>query len=362
MSRIRVLIVDDSLVVRKILRDAFVAAGDFEVVGEAPDPVVARDLVVQLRPQVMTVDVEMPRLDGISFVRAVMQHMPVPMVVVSTLTAAGSGLALAAMEAGAADVVLKPTSSEGLRDIGRSIVDRVRIAARSPIKLTSTGAVRPVVTSEVRAPAGTIVAIASSTGGVAALSTVLPALPRGFPPVVIVQHIHPAFATSFSARLNGLCAMDVREATEGEVLETGMVRVAPGDVHLVVEAAGPGRYRTALRGGPKVCYQRPAADVLMHSVARAAGRLAVGVVLTGMGEDGADGAAAIKQAGGRAIAQDEATSAVYGMPKAARDRGAADQVLPLGSIAEALVRLVTASAGGVTRAPVNLAALGVLGR
>lgn len=360
MSRIRVLIVDDSSVVRKILRDAFVAAGDFDVVGEAPDPVVARDMVVQLRPQVMTVDVEMPRLDGISFVRAVMQHMPIPMVVVSTLTAAGSTLALSAMEAGAADVVLKPTSAQGLKDIGRTIVERVRVASQAQVKAPRAGSPTPVTPSrvEVRPPPGTLVAIASSTGGVAALSSVIPALPRSFPPIVIVQHIHPAFATSFAGRLNGLSQMNVREAVEGEILEAGMVRVAPGDVHLVVESAGANRYRTALRTGPKVCYQRPAADVLMHSVARTAGRLGIGVVLTGMGEDGADGLLAMKQAGARTLAQDEASSAVYGMPRAARDRGAADQIVGIDAVATALVRMLS---GNQNARPIQSAQLGFVG-
>lgn len=345
VRRIRVMIVDDSSVVRHYLRRALERCPDIEVIADAPDARIARDRIVALKPDVVTLDIEMPGIDGITLLRAIMTHAPVPVIIVSSIATEGSVAAIKALDAGAVDVIAKPGSAYNIEGIDDLIVERVRRAAVTPVSRGATlaaarqsisgaraalrAARTPVVKStEVRFAEGQIVALGSSTGGTQALGAVLSAFPKNAPPVVMVQHITAPFGTAFAARLNSNTGLDVREATEGEELQSGMVRLAPAGSHLVVDHRN-GRYVTRLRRGPVVKQQRPAADVLMDSVATAAGSHAVGAILTGMGDDGCDGLLAMRKAGAKTFAQDEATSAVYGMPRACMANGAASAAVPL---------------------------------
>lgn len=331
---IRVLIVDDSAVVRKILADQLRRADDIEVVGTAPDPYVARDKIVQLKPDVVTLDIEMPRMDGLTFLARLMKHHPLPVIVVSSLTPAGSEAAMRALELGALDVISKPGEAYSVGDVAVQLVDRIRAAAlarlRRPAEATAQRSVTAGALSGIQAT-DKILAIGASTGGTEAIREVLEALPATTPATVIVQHMPEQFTAAFASRLNGLCAMEVREAAGGELLRPGLALIAPGNRHLLVIRRGS-QYFAQIKDGPRVHHQRPAVDVLFNSVAKYAGVNAVGVLLTGMGADGASGLLTMRQAGARTIVQDQATCVVYGMPKAAVQLGAAETVLPLGRI------------------------------
>ncbi|HET9960455.1 MAG TPA: chemotaxis response regulator protein-glutamate methylesterase [Polyangiaceae bacterium] len=340
-QKIRVMIVDDSVVVRKMLEHTLNAQPDMQVVGMAADPVEAREVLLRSHPDVMTLDVEMPKLDGLSFLRALMKHQPMPVVMVSAVTERGSQNALAAMDAGAVEIIPKPHGSFSVDAVKKEIVEAIRRAAKAPVRQRQSGAKTNAARAQPQHFQGhQIVAIASSTGGTQALTRVLSQLPKNTPPLVIVQHIQAAFCASFAARLKKDTELDVREGSAGEVLLPGMVRVAPPDIHMIVEPVAHGGFRTVLRNGPRVCFQRPAGDVLLTSVARAAARAAVGVVLTGMGADGAEGLLAMRTAGARTIAQDEASSVVYGMPREAVQLGAAQHVVPLERMAQTIVELL----------------------
>jgi two-component system chemotaxis response regulator CheB len=341
--RIRVLIVDDSAIVRRILSEALSGESDIEVVGTAPDPYVARDKILALQPDVLTLDIEMPRMDGLTFLKKLMHFHPMPAIIISSLAQPSCLAALQALEFGAVEVLAKPGGPYSVGELRQSLAQKVRAAAAARISLPEpAGASRvakPSPPARLAAPVlppGTVLAIGASTGGTEAIAAVLTRLPQSCPGIVITQHIPAQFSRAFANRLNGLCAMDVKEAEDGDTLRSGLALVAPGDFHMLLRHSG-GRYYVSVKTGPRVCYQRPSVDVLFSSVAEAAGAEAVGVLLTGMGNDGAQGLLRMRQGGARTMAQNEATCVVYGMPREAVALGAAAQVLPLGAIAEAML-------------------------
>jgi two-component system, chemotaxis family, protein-glutamate methylesterase/glutaminase len=333
---IRVVLVDDSLVVRRLFKKAMAFAPDVSIVAEAPDPYVARDLIVELKPDVLILDVEMPKMDGITFLQKLSQHYPLPVVVCSSLTEAGGKLALEAFDAGAVDVIFKPQSPRALAELGAELVAAVRAAASArPGRARSQ---RFQVALNGRSDIE-LIAIGASTGGTVAVESIVGRLPPNSPPVIVVQHM-PAYVTkAFAARLDGLSALTVEEGRPGRVLEPGLVLIAPGDRHLVIERAGQ-RLRASLNGDERVNGHRPAVDVLFRSVAGVVGARAVGALLTGMGRDGAAGLLEMRESGAHTLAQDEATCVVFGMPKAAIECGAAAEVAALDDIPARLMRAV----------------------
>lgn len=345
--KIRVLIVDDSAIVRKLLAEALSGAPDIEVVGTAPDPYVARDKILTLRPDVLTLDVEMPRMDGITFLKKLMRFHPLPVVVISSLGQASSKIALEALQFGAVDVLAKPGGPYSVGELQHDLPHKVRAAAharlqRAPAEASAPVAARREIPAEFySANPATVIAIGASTGGTEAIREVLMGLAAASPGIVVVQHIPPVFSTAFANRLNDLCRIQVKEASHGDRLTPGLALVAPGNFHMTVRKAG-GEYRVSVQDGPRVSYQRPAVDVLFESVASAAGRDAIGALLTGMGADGAEGLLKMKRAGAKTIAQDEASCVVFGMPREAIRLGAVDQVLPLNRIAAELMALCAA--------------------
>lgn len=339
---IRVLIVDDSTLIRSAFRMLLEEDADFQVVAEAGDPYEARDLILEHEPDVVTLDVEMPRMDGLTFLRRIMQHRPMPVVVVSSVTGKGASAAIEALHAGAAEVLEKPVSALARQQFGPVLREAVRSASQARASL------RPMPRPAGPAPvalggawSAACVAIGSSTGGPQQLLEVLPGLPLDLPPVIVVQHMPAGFTGPFAERLARVCGRDVREAVSGEVLAPGMVRVAPGGRHLVL-AGTPRSVRTQVQDGPMVNFHRPSIDLCFHTVARVCGPSAVGVILTGMGEDGARGLLAMRQAGAATLGQDAASSIVYGMPKAAWEVGAVRRQLPLSALGAAIVEAARA--------------------
>ena len=333
----RVLVVDDSPTMRGLIATALQRHADIEVVGFAADPIEAREAIKRLEPDVLTLDVEMPNMNGLAFLERLMRLRPMPVVMVSTLTQAGADVTLAALELGAVDCVAKPSSSEAMREALEHLGDVVKNAARSRPRPPSGPRPSAMPQSEF-VHDGSIVAIGASTGGVEALMTVLARYPANCPPTVITQHMPKSFTKSFAARLDAHCAARVTEAEDGARLMQGRVYLAPGgEQHLEVGACGS-ELVCRLREAPPVNGHRPSVDVLMHSVARSAPR-SVGVILTGMGKDGAQGLKAMRDAGARTVAQDESTCVVYGMPRAAYEIGAAEQVAPLGRIGDMITEL-----------------------
>lgn len=339
---IRVLIVDDSAVVRQILSRDLQRDARIEVVGTAPDPYVARDRILQLRPDVVVLDVEMPRMDGITFLSKLMKHHPMPVIILSSLTAAGTQTAVDAMAAGAVEVLCKPGSAFSVENVAPVLVEKIKIAARARVQSRqSPDSPRPAAL----APLGLettdkIFAIGASTGGVQALTEVLTAFPPDAPGTLVVQHMPPRFTDSFAKRLSTLCRVQVKEAVDGDSVVPGRVLIAPGGLHMLLRRSGA-RYHVELKNGPEVHHQRPSVEVLFDSVAKYAGANAAGAILTGMGADGARGLLAMRQAGARTLAQDEATCTVFGMPAEAIKCGAAERVVPLGDVARTLIHFVT---------------------
>lgn len=343
---IRVLVVDDSAVVRKIFVGELSKEKDIEVVGSAPDPYVARDMIVKLRPDVLTLDIEMPRMDGITFLKKLMKYYPLPIIIVSSLTGKGSNLALEALSLGALEVLSKPSGSYSVGDMSVQLADKIRAVAGVRIAKKTEGYGQG---QEIKARAATkalalstnkIIAIGASTGGTEAIKSVLTQMPPNAPGIVVVQHMPAKFTTSFAERLDSLCAMKVKEAEDGDSVLNGCVLIAPGNYHMLLRRSGA-RYYVQVKQGPMVHHQRPAVDVLFKSVAEYAGRNCLGIILTGMGADGAEGLLMIKQAGAQTIAQDEKTSVVFGMPKEAIKVGAVDKVLPLQNIAQAALSMIS---------------------
>ena len=335
---IRVLIVDDSAIVRKILAEALAAEPGIEVVGTAPDPYVARDKILELNPDVLTLDIEMPRMDGLTFLKKLMHFHPMPVVIISSLAQRSCQTAVQALEAGAVEVLAKPAGPYSVGDLRTSLAAKIRAAAAARgRRAVAPQAPLPAVTPAT-VPAGShkIIAIGASTGGTEAIASVLRAMPKEAPGILVVQHIPPIFSAAFASRLDGLCAIDVKEAADGDAVRPGLALIAPGDFHMVLRK-GNGGYFVNIKTGPPVCYQRPSVDVLFFSIAEIAASQSVAALLTGMGADGAQGLAKLRQSGGHTIAQDEATCVVFGMPREAIQRGAAEQVLPLDKIAQALL-------------------------
>lgn len=328
---IRVLVVDDSALVRRIISRELDAAPDIEVVGSAPDPYVARDLIIATSPDVITLDVEMPRMDGITFLRKLMRARAIPVVVVSSLTKAGSELAMEALDAGAVAVLAKPGPAYSVGDMSENLVAAVRGAAVAKVALATEPRPRPKRLSLARTT-NRIIALGASIGGTQALKEVLSAMPPTAPGIVVVQHMPEQFTGAFADRLRESCAIDVCEARNGDSVVPGRALIAPGNRHMVLRRTGA-TYRVEVRSGPLVSGHRPSVDILFKSVARYAGRNAVGVIMTGMGHDGAAGLAMMSEAGASTIAQDEATSVVFGMAKEAIERGAVKHVVPLERIA-----------------------------
>ncbi len=341
---IKVLVVDDSAVVRKMFVDTLSKEKDIEVVGTAPDPYVARDKIVTLKPDVVTLDIEMPRMDGLTFLRKLMKHFPLPVIIVSSLTPQGSTTALEAMDVGAVEVISKPGSAYSLGEMTQQLADKIRAAAKVRFdrpRLESVASVQASVPVRLAMSETTnkIMAIGASTGGTEALKEVLRRFPSNSPGTVVVQHMPANFTTAFANRLNEICQIRVKEAAQGDSVVPGTCLVAPGNYHMILRRSGA-RYFVDVRTGPLVCHQRPSVDVLFQSVAQVAGANAVGVILTGMGADGAKGMLAMKQAGAKTVAQDEASCVVFGMPKEAIKMGGVDRVVPLSIVAETALKML----------------------
>jgi two-component system chemotaxis response regulator CheB len=346
MSKIRVLIVDDSAIVRKLLTEALSGESGIEVVGTAPDPFVARDKILSLKPDVLTLDIEMPRMDGLTFLRKIMHYQPMPVVIISSLGQAGCQASLEALRLGAVEVLAKPGGPYSVGELRIDLAARIRAAAAARIRNASAQAsaaaepspalVMPAAhTSATAHPS--IIAIGASTGGTEAIEAVLMRLPANCPGIVITQHIPAVFSLAFANRLNDICPMEVREARNGDKVAPGLALIAPGNFHMLLRKSPDGNYHVTVQDGPRICYQRPSVDVLFTSVAETAGSHAVGALLTGMGSDGARGLLKMKTAGARTIAQDEASCVVFGMPKEGIRLGAADQVTPLNRIPAAII-------------------------
>lgn len=346
MRKVRVLVVDDSALMRQLLSQLLRSDPEIEVVGTATDPSAARAKIQALAPDVLTLDVEMPKEDGISFLGHLMQTQPMPVVMVSSLTQRGCETTLRALELGAVDFVTKPKldMERGTLQLGAELIEKVKAAARSRVRRR---AVRPPAAFE-RAPSPPsamtlrttqkVIAIGASTGGTEAIRAVLTALPPNAPPIVIVQHMPPVFTSHFARRLDGLCRVRVKEASDGDVLLDGHVLIAPGgEAHLEVVRSGA-NYSVRLVKAPPVGHHRPSVDVMFHSCARAVGPNAVGAILTGMGADGARGLLAMRRAGAKTLAEDESTCVVFGMPREAIACGAAEHVVPLDRMAGTLLR------------------------
>ncbi len=340
VRKIRVLIVDDSAIVRKVLGEALAGEPDIEVVGAAPDPYIARDKILALEPDVLTLDIEMPRMDGLTFLKKLMHYRPMPVIVISSLGQAGCKAALEALENGAVEVLAKPGGPYSVGELRVVLAAKIRAAAAARLRRAQT-APPPAQPKPAPVPhafdARNVVAIGASTGGTEAISRLLGEMPENAPPFVITQHIPAGFSRAFAERLNHCCRIAVKEAADGDMVEPGRALIAPGNLHMLLRRI-PGGYRVAVKEGPLVCYQRPSVEVLFSSVAEAAGANATGVILTGMGNDGANGLLKMKQAGAHTIAQDEASCVVFGMPREAIRAGAAAEVLPLDKIAAAILR------------------------
>jgi two-component system chemotaxis response regulator CheB len=340
-GKIGVLIIDDSAITRSVIARELAKAGDIEVVATAADPLTARDLILEKRPDVITLDLELPRMDGLTFLRRVLKYSPVPAIVCSSLTPAGCSKAMECLEAGACDVIGKPKSGN-TAEWGAQLVELVRGAARArvgrrPIEPLPPPIAKPVAATTTPPPvtgvdSRKIIAIGSSTGGTEALRTVLAALPYETPAILMTQHMPEGFTKPFSERLNGLSRMDVREATDGEPVRPGLALLAPAGRHLRLSREN-GRYVARLSDGPAVKRHRPSVEVLFESVAQAAGAHAMGVILTGMGDDGADGLLSMHRAGALTVAQDETSCVVFGMPKAAIAKGGVRVICPLEDVA-----------------------------
>jgi two-component system, chemotaxis family, protein-glutamate methylesterase/glutaminase len=329
---IRVAVVDDSALMRRLISSALSGSPDIEVIGSAKDAVEARELIRSTDPDVVTLDVAMPGMSGIDFLRKIMELRPTPVIMVSNLTADGAEMSLTALQIGAIDVVQKPQGPAGMEAFGPLLQAKVRLAASVRSTLPRRGSPTPLRSGIAEAPAGvssrSLIAIGASTGGVGAFTRLLRELPDGLPPIVIVQHMPVGYPERFAARLRHELGRDISEAHPGEALQPGAVRIAPGNRHLRMVRTGAG-YQTLLEEGPPVSGHCPSVDVLFESVARSAGARAVGVILTGMGRDGAMGLAAMRRAGAACLGQDRESCVVWGMPRAALETGAVEEEVSL---------------------------------
>ncbi len=353
MKKISVLIVDDSATVRKVIGEILDAATGIKVMGTAQDPIFAMKRMERHWPDVIVLDVEMPRMDGLTFLQKIMSERPTPVVICSTLTEKGSTTTMKAVGLGAVEIITKPKVNlkGGLQDSARLLVEAVRAAAKANLKALKKSAVKPgkiapKLTADAVLTRGRlrpitettdrVVAIGTSTGGTQALESVLTRLPKTTSGIVVVQHMPEKFTAAFAKRLDGLCQMQVKEAEHHDRVIPGRVLIAPGGRHMLLQRNGA-QYRVEIKDGPLVSRHRPSVDVLFRSTAQAAGGNAVGIIMTGMGDDGAAGLKEMHDTGARTVAQDQATCVVYGMPKEAVERGAADVVMPLDEIPQAIV-------------------------
>lgn len=357
--KIKVLIIDDSALIRGVLKEVINSQPDMEVVGAAPDPIVAREMIKQLNPDVLTLDVEMPRMDGLDFLEKLMRLRPMPVVMISTLTERGSDITFRALELGAVDFLAKPKIdiSHGMKEYSEDIAEKIRAAARARIRKNASspasipaarepaalleGSITPRLSADAILPSSSpgrisstekLIILGASTGGTEAIKEFLIQLPPDCPGILITQHMPEAFTNSFAQRLDSLCRITVKEAAQGDRVLPGHAYIAPGHSHLLLKRSGA-NYVCDLNQGPPVNRHRPSVDVLFRSAANCAGQNAIGVILTGMGKDGALGMLEMKQAGAYNFAQDEATCVVFGMPKEAIAVGGVDEVLPLKEIA-----------------------------
>ena len=392
-ARIRVLVVDDSATVRRMVTDALSVDPDIEVVGTAMDPYLAKDKILALKPDVITLDLEMPRMDGLTFLRILMERHPIPVVIMSSLTQPGSLKAIEAMQQGAVEVLGKPGTSYSIGDLGPQLILKIKAAAQArlrrplglppvappPVPVAPAPAAAAPALAETRpapAPPPTpvvpavptpvlarrlivgvppirppivggpapgsrkLILIGASTGGTEAIREVLQRLPGNLPPIAIVQHIPATFSRAFADRLNSLCQMEVREAKDGDEFRPGLALVAPGNFHLLVQRVGA-RYVARVTTGPMVWHQRPAVDLLFKSAVECAAPHTVATLLTGMGKDGAEGLLQLRQRGARTFAQSEESCVVYGMPRAANELGAAERMVPLDRMHEAILAAIS---------------------
>lgn len=358
MKKIRVVVVDDSALVRSLLAEIINRQRDMECVGAANDPLIAREMIRELNPDVITLDVEMPRMDGIDFLGRLMRLRPMPVLMISTLTERGAEVTMRALELGAVDFVAKPRIglAEGIKELSDQIVEKIRIAASAHIRrapttappsgaATGPGATLPAAPKLLgRLSTEKLICIGSSTGGTEAVKEVLTRMPADSPGIVITQHMPPGFTTSFATRLNGLCQITVKEAVNGERILPGHAYIAPGGRHLRVDRSGA-NYVAVVEDGEPVNRHKPSVEVLFHSCAQVVGPNAFGIMLTGMGNDGAKAMREMKDAGSYNYVQDEASCVVFGMPREAIAHGAADEVLPLTAIAPALLARLSSGGG-----------------
>lgn len=339
---IRVLVVDDSAVVRQTLEQELSRDTQIEVIGTAADPYIARDKIVNLKPDVITLDIEMPRMDGITFLKKLMAHHPIPVIIVSSLTKAGSEIALEAVENGAIEVMCKPGAAYSVGDMSIELREKIKAAAKANLQIlkekSGEKAAVPTPTRALTKTTNKIVVLGASTGGTQAIEQVVGHFPGNCPGTVIVQHMPAGFTKAFAGRLNQCCKPEIKEAEDGDTVVNGRVLIAPGNRHMLLKRSGA-NYFVEIKDGPMVGHHRPSVDVLFQSAALSAGKNAIGVMLTGMGKDGATGMLKMKEAGSLNIAQDEKTSVVYGMPKAAFEIGAIHEVLPLQAIANRVLKI-----------------------
>jgi two-component system, chemotaxis family, protein-glutamate methylesterase/glutaminase len=347
MKKIKVMIVDDSAVVRKVLTEKMEKSLEIEVIGSASDPIFAMDKMMKEWPDVVVLDVEMPRMDGITFLKKIMAQRPTPVVICSTLTEKGAETTIQALSAGAVSIVTKPKAGlkDFLEDDANDIINVIKVAARANLKrimntdpvtkvdpkLTADAVLSPASAKAMAQTTERIVAIGTSTGGTQALEAVLAALPRVSPGIVIVQHMPENFTAAFAKRLNDLCEIEVKEAAQGDRVIAGRALIAPGGKHMLLKRSGA-QYHVDVIDGPLVSRHRPSVNVLFRSVAQQAGKNALGIIMTGMGDDGAQGLKEMRNAGASTLGQDEHTCVVYGMPKEAGKLGATEREVPLGKI------------------------------
>ncbi|MBK4786163.1 MAG: chemotaxis response regulator protein-glutamate methylesterase [Pantoea sp. Pent] len=343
MSKITVMCVDDSALMRQLMTEIINSHPDMEMVATAPDPLVARDLIKQYNPQVLTLDVEMPRMDGLDFLEKLMRLRPMPVVMVSSLTGKGSEVTLRALELGAVDFVTKPQLGirEGMLAYSQMIADKIRAAARAKLHARAATPQPVMLKAGPLLSSEKLIAIGSSTGGTEAIRHVLQPLPATSPALLITQHMPPGFTRSFAERLNKLCQITVKEAEDGERILPGHAYIAPGAMHMELARSGAS-YVVKLNDGPPVNRHKPSVDVLFRSVAVNAGRNAVGVILTGMGNDGAAGMLEMHRAGAWTIAQNEASCVVFGMPREAIAMGGTSEVVDLGHISQHMLAKISA--------------------
>ena len=339
-TKIKVLIVDDSELVCNIFAKELAKDPELEIVGTAPDPIIARDMIGKLRPDVLLLDIEMPKMDGLTFLEQLMTYYPMPVIIVSSIAKEGSAAALRATELGAAEVIAKPGPSYSVREMTEQLIDKVKavfriknIKPRNEIRISLPLMIRD---KKQLKNSDKIIAVGASTGGIEAITSLLSKLPAEMPPILIVQHMPSHFTKIFAERLNSLCALEVKEAEDKEVLSSGKVLLAPGNKHMILKKGQSGYY-VEVKAGPLVMHQRPSIEVLFRSVALYAGENSIGVILTGAGKDGAEGLLDLKNAGAFTIGQDESSSLVYGISKEAAAIGAVAKVVSLDEIPQAII-------------------------